>query len=107
MIGCLQIEISTSARSDLLAGYDFYESQQAGLGEYFVDSVLSDIEGLLIHAGVHIRTSRSIYRSLGSKFPFGIYYRLNGANNEVAQVIAILDTRQKPMRIRSTLKQRV
>ncbi len=103
MNGCRFVEISPSAQLDLLAGFDFYEAHQAGLGEYFTDSILSDLEGLLIHAGVHVRERRHVYRALASKFPYGIYYQLQG---DAAQVAAILDTRLDPRRIRSKLSSR-
>lgn len=96
MNGCAQVEIGSSARADLLAGYDFYESQRTGLGDYFTDSLLSDLEGLLIHAGVHVQVPGGLYRSLSSRFPYAIYYRISG---DIANVLAILDTRQNPSRI--------
>jgi plasmid stabilization system protein ParE len=96
MNGCAQVEIGSSARADLLAGYDFYESQRAGLGDYFTDSLLSDLEGLLIHAGVHVQVPGGLYRSLSSRFPYAIYYRLSSGT---ARVLAVLDTRQNPDRI--------
>lgn len=49
----MRIRILASARRDLDDGYWFYESQEAGLGDYFSSSVKSDIEGLRISAGVH------------------------------------------------------
>ena len=36
----MQVRISRSAETDLLEGYAFYEQQQAGIGEYFLDSML-------------------------------------------------------------------
>ena len=40
---------------DLKIGEDFYESQFSGLGAYFRDTILSDIESLYICAGVHTK----------------------------------------------------
>jgi hypothetical protein len=37
----------------MFAGMAFYERQQQGVGEYFWNSLLADIESLQIHAGVH------------------------------------------------------
>jgi len=39
----MKIEILSTAMSDLIAGRRFYEKQSEGLGEYFFDSLLSDI----------------------------------------------------------------
>ena len=49
----MKIEILDEAEADLIEGYHFYEAQDAGLGSYFLDSLFSDIDSLLIHAGVH------------------------------------------------------
>jgi plasmid stabilization system protein ParE len=103
MNGCTQVEIGPSARADLLVGFKFYEMQRTGLGDYFTDSLLSDLEGLLIHAGVHVRVRGGLYRSLSSRFPYAIYYRLV---DDTANVLAILDTRQHPKRLSDQLKGR-
>ncbi|MDD2776399.1 MAG: hypothetical protein PHU06_10615 [Gallionella sp.] len=47
----MQIEILSIAMSDIEAGQQFYEQQQAGLGAYFLDTLFSDIDALLLYAG--------------------------------------------------------
>ena len=47
------IQILSEAEADLDDGRCFYESQEQGVGEYFWDSLLSDIESLIVYAGVH------------------------------------------------------
>ena len=47
------IQILSEAEADLKDGRLFYETQEQGVGEYFWDSLLSDIESLIIYAGVH------------------------------------------------------
>jgi hypothetical protein len=42
----ITIRISEDALEDLNDGYLFYETQQAGLGEYFASCLRADIEGL-------------------------------------------------------------
>lgn len=49
----MRIEILDEAERDLIEGFRFYESQSAGLGEYFLNSVFSDIDSLNLYAGVH------------------------------------------------------
>jgi hypothetical protein len=44
----VKIEILDEAEADLIEGYRFYEAQDAGLGYYFLDSLFSDIDSLLI-----------------------------------------------------------
>ncbi len=49
----MRILILPSARDDLFGGFEFYERQQAGLGDYFLESLFSDIESLRLYAGIH------------------------------------------------------
>jgi hypothetical protein len=39
--------------TDLSEGRLFYEKQGEGLGEYFFDSLFSDIDSLTLYAGIH------------------------------------------------------
>jgi hypothetical protein len=42
----VRVKIVDAAERDLENGYRFYESQSAGLGSYFLDSLYSDIDSL-------------------------------------------------------------
>ena len=57
-----------SAQADLLGGYRFYERQKEGLGNYFIDSLSSDIESLKIYAGIHSIHFGKYYRFLSKLF---------------------------------------
>ena len=67
------IRILSEAESDLEGGRLFYETQEQSVGEYFWDSLLSDIESLIIYAGVHSKTY-GYYRMPSKRFPYSIYY---------------------------------
>ena len=45
----MRIELLDSAEKDLLDGFKFYESLSKGLGDYFLDSLFSDIESLYLY----------------------------------------------------------
>lgn len=96
----MKIRILTLAFDDLRAGRDFYEQQQSGLGAYFLDTLFSDIESLLLHAGVHVRLF-GYFRALSKRFPYAIYYKINGEHIEIWR---ILDCRQNPKRTESVLR---
>jgi hypothetical protein len=49
----MRIEILAEAQQDLIDGYRFYERQSEGVGDYFLDSLFSDIDSLAIYAGIH------------------------------------------------------
>lgn len=88
----MRIELHPDAEADLVDGFAFYDAQQAGLGDYFVDSLLADLESLQIYAGVH-PLHFGFNRLLAKRFPFAVYYRVE---NEVVRVYALLDCRRDP-----------
>ena len=96
----MRIEFLDEAKEDLVAGYQFYEEQAAGLGSYFLDSIFADIDSLLLYAGIH-RVVFGSHRSLASRFPFAIFYRVEG---EVVRVRSVLDCRRDPTWIRRRVK---
>jgi plasmid stabilization system protein ParE len=89
----VKIRILTSARNDLADGRDFYDRQAAGVGDYFLDSLFSDIDSLALHAGVH-RKVFGFHRLLSNRFPWAIYYRFDG--DDAVVVYRVLDCRQDP-----------
>lgn len=96
----MKIQILSLAASDLAAGRDFYEQQQAGLGQYFLDTLFSDIEALLLNAGVHVQYF-GYFRALSRRFPYAIYYKMNGEHIEIWRV---LDCRENPKRTKTALR---
>jgi hypothetical protein len=92
----MRIEILEEALDDLAQGYHFYEEQQAGIGDYFLDSLYSDIDSLRLYAGIH-RVVFGFHRSLSKRFPFAIYYDVQG---DLIRVNAVLDCRRNPTWIR-------
>lgn len=87
--------------ADLISGSRFYERQAEGLGDYFLDSLFSDIDSLQIYAGIH-SVHFGFHRLLSKRFPFAAYYKVEG---EIVQVFAVLDCRQNPGSIRNRLSQ--
>lgn len=87
---------------DLADGQNFYERREAGIGEYFFDSLISDLESLRLYAGIHYRRL-GFYRMLSRRFPFAIYYEVD---DDIAKVVAVLDMRRDPAWTRKKLEQR-
>ena len=96
------VVIIEDAAEDIENGRLFYESREPGIGDYFVVSILSDLESLTLFAGVHLRQF-GFHRSLSRRFPFGIYYEVEG---DTAYVYGILDMRRDPLWIRETMQER-
>lgn len=98
----MTVVILEDAADDLESGTQFYESCAVGVGDYFIDSILSDLDSLILFAGVH-PSYFGFHRMLSKRFPFGIYYEVEG---DVVYVYAILDLRRDPLWIRKQLSKR-
>ena len=75
---------------------------QPELAITFLDSILSDLDSLILVAGVH-PIYFGFHRMLSKRFPFGIYYEVE---DDAVYVYAILDLRRDPLWIRKQLRQR-
>ena len=96
----MKIRILGSASRDLVEGYGFYEKQAEGIGAYFLDSLYSDIDSLIVSAGMHSVHFGNYHRLLSKRFPFAVYYRVE---EQTALVYAVLDCRRNPAWIRNRL----
>jgi hypothetical protein len=96
----MKIHVLTSAINDLYDGRIFYERQGEGLGEYFFNSLFSDIDSLILYSGIHIKVF-GFYRMLSKRFPYAIYYKIE--NESEVLVYRVLDLRRDPKRIKRSL----
>ncbi len=97
----MTVRILKTARTDLSAGYWFYEEQEPGLGDYFLRRIYEDLELLSRIAGVHRQTARGLHKMIARRFPYAIFYRIR---DEGVEVFAILDGRRSPGWIQQQLK---
>jgi len=67
----MKIRILSQALADLDGGYQFYERQAEGLGNYFLDSLFSDIDSLVLYGGIH-RKVFGYHRLLSKRFPYAM-----------------------------------
>jgi plasmid stabilization system protein ParE len=96
----MRIRILEIAERDLEAGYEFYETQQSGVGTYFLDSLCSEIDSLVLYAGIH-RCIFGYHRQLCRRFPYAIYYTIE---EDVVLIWRILDLRRDPTWISDQLR---
>jgi plasmid stabilization system protein ParE len=97
----MRIKLLSSAQDDLYEGRLFYEKQGEGLGEYFFDSLFSDIDSLALYGGIHPKVF-GYHRMLSKRFPYAIYYSIE--EEPVVIVWRVLDLRRDPKKIRKALK---
>ena len=96
----MKIKILSSAIEDLHDGRLFYDKQGEGLGEYFFDSLFSDIDSLVLYGGIHIKVF-GYHRMLSKRFPYAIYYKLE--KESVIVVYRVLDLRRNPKKLKQAL----
>ena len=94
-----RIQILSDAEKDLDEGREFYDQQGLHVGDYFWDSLLSDMESLVFFAGIHKKAS-GYHRMLSKRFPYAIYYDVN---EDVASVVAVLPMRRNPVWIKAKM----
>jgi len=99
----MHIEILDDAKEDILIGSIFYESQQYGIGDYFLDSISLDIESLRLFTGIH-PIKFKYHRLLSKQFPYSIYYKID---NDIVKIYAVLDDRRDPSITKSRLLEQI
>ncbi|MDZ4140934.1 MAG: type II toxin-antitoxin system RelE/ParE family toxin [Methylotenera sp.] len=96
----MNVQVLSTAFSDIAVAQLFYEQQQKGLGVYFQDAIFADIDSLMVYAGIHAQVF-GFYRTLSKTFPYAIYYKMEA---EGVVVWRVLDCRAKPSRTKKVLK---
>ncbi|MDL5046254.1 hypothetical protein QQ054_09425 [Oscillatoria amoena NRMC-F 0135] len=84
---------------DLADARCFYDLSGKTVGEYFFDTLFSEIDSLSLYGGIHARRY-GFHTMLSKRFPYAVYYLLQ--NDEVI-VFRVLDCRQDPQVIEGKL----
>lgn len=56
----MNIQIFDNAKMDLVDRFDLYKAQARGVGQYFLDSLYSDIDSLGLYAGIHHKKNQGV-----------------------------------------------
>ncbi len=97
----MTIEILDLARDDLIAGFEFYEEREEGVGSHFLECLYRDLDALKITGGTHRKAHRAFHRALSKVFPFAIYYTLD---QDIVRIRAVVDCRRDPLWIEGHLE---
>ena len=97
----MKVRVLRSALEDIASGREFYNQQQEGVGDYFFDSLCSEVDSLVLYAGIH-GLHFGYHRLLARRFPYAIYYRILKGE---AVVFRVLDCRRAPRSIRKSLEE--
>ncbi len=68
----------SEADDDVAASYDWYESQEPGLGEDFLRSIEACVNGMQRHPEMYPIAIEEFRRAPIRRFPFEIFYELTG-----------------------------
>ena len=96
----MKIRILTEAYRDLVKGKKFYELQEESVGSYFIDTLYSDVDSLVLYAGIH-RKVRDYFCMFSKRLPYAVFYKIE--ENEI-RIYRVLDCRQDPQRNLKVLK---
>jgi plasmid stabilization system protein ParE len=96
----MNLKILDQAEADLIEGFHFYETQQTGIGDYFLANLYVDIESLRLYGGIHLKPYKDYHRLLSKRFPFAVFYTVN---DKTVFIHAVLDCRRDPAWLRKRL----
>jgi hypothetical protein len=71
----MKVHVLRSAVNDLTKARKFYDRQEEGIGDYFFDSLFSEIDSLVLFGGIH-SVHFGFNRLLAKRFPYAIYYKV-------------------------------
>ena len=89
----LPVRIREEAEVDLSDAAIWYEQQRVGLGQEFLDRVLSIFESLSDHPTQYPVVHGGVRRALLRRFPFGIFYSVE---KEFILIYAVMHARRHP-----------
>jgi len=90
-----EIRLRDEAEADLNEAAIWYQQQQGGLGNEFLDEVVSLLQSIQQHPLAYPVIHRETRRALMRRFPFGVFYRVE---NEYIVVVAIIHASRHPRR---------
>ena len=89
----VKVVVLASAVGDLRSARRFYARQGGrNLGRRFFETLSETIGNLSDHGGIHVRKF-GFYRALAAKFPYSVYYDIEG---DAVRVHAVVDNRRNP-----------
>jgi plasmid stabilization system protein ParE len=91
-----QVVVRPAAAADIEDAYEWYESQQPGLGEEFLAALRTIRDRLLEHPEAHPILHRNTRRVLiQRRFPYAVFYRVYG---DTIVVVACMHAKRDPRR---------
>ena len=89
----LTVSYNRTAKKELFESSHYYSTQKSGLGERFLNDVESCIQEIAVSPKRHPRYFEDVHRCVMTRFPFGIYYRVEA---EKIRILAIAHSSRHP-----------
>jgi plasmid stabilization system protein ParE len=89
----MRLVLRLLAKADLREARDWYEARQTGLGQSFLECVEATLSLIQDHPQIYPKVDPAVRRASIDRFPFGIFYRVDG---ETVRVIAVLHKARNP-----------
>jgi len=90
--------VKPEAEKDLQEAYDWYEEQQSGLGDSFIQQVDQVFDQLLNNPKSFQKRYKEVRINLTDQFPFGVHYKIESKR---IIVLAVLHSSRNPLNWRS------
>jgi toxin ParE1/3/4 len=95
-----RVIINPFAELDLKASVEFFELQQTGLAKQFLKEVENAIKRIELNPQQFPKVYKAVHRALLQKFPFGIYFIING---DLVNIFAVFHFSRNPRRLKKRL----
>jgi len=91
----LEVHLRPEAEADIEEAALWYEKQREGLGQDFLDELLSAINAISEDPHIFPVVHRNTHRAIIHRFPFGVYYRVE---DDLIVVVAAMHGSRHPRR---------
>ena len=89
------ISISSRAQKEITEAFLWYEQQRSGLGVQLMLLLEKKLELLQQNPNLYPTVYKAIHRSLIKKFPYSIFYIVDG---NTVEILAFFHMKRKPIR---------
>lgn len=89
----LPVVLRDEARAEFDAAFDWYNSQQAGLGLEFLAEVQKSFNRVAANPQIHPTVFADIRKAVVRRFPFAVFYR---PHSDRVEVIAVFHSSRDP-----------
>ena len=98
------LRLRPEAEQDLLDAATWYEQRRESLGHQFLDEAVASLGAIGKAPSMYPQVYRNVRRALLRRFPFGIFYKVEGS---AITVLAVMHASRDPRRWKGRNSRRV